>query len=670
MSFAGGINNTKTEHDTKEDELVAGLNMFTDEAGAAYNRKGATLHRQFLGDTTGMQVFNFTNRGGTQEFLAVYDTNVYRDASGAWTALTGATVTSDLRADATYYSETDKWYLTNGTDDVVVYTSGSSATTDASFKKGKYIEQFDGRIITANVSSQEDYLWVSDLGTDSFGANSFQRAEGAIKGLMALGPRKLLVFTDKKVYRVPGFTNTPDAAGPEAFYDLGATFGSIADRTIVKLNGISYFLGLDSQNVAEVYASDGQRVLPIGGPKIKNYLNGLNAAALDDATAIADGRYYRLAVSPSGSTTNTREYLYDTITKKWLPEFRPGFPIGTYANIRTSSADTIYAGHQSLGLVYQLNSGRYDELTDQSYTSGQDADRSITGSTTVRAAQGFKLSNNAQTTRKINGGAVYLKKVGGTTTELTVRIETDDSGVPSGTLASANLTTTIDAITDTSYGWHNFSFSTPTALTGSTQYHLVIQHTTEGSGSSDYAWGEDSSSPTYSDGAASAYASGSWSAVAGSDLLFAVFIQEEIESYVMQTTHLGFPQYPKSVKKIQLEGQSSTGVTGQLGIGVNGKNSTFSPQMNIALTGKSNVWATDDSDTTENRLIWANNDTQMGDNIKWASDDDTYSLTLVAPPYFPKRRYLTFRHYFKGVGEFRINKYTPVFETIPTEWSK
>lgn len=669
LGFAGGVNNTHAEQDTKPDELVAGLNMLCDEAGAAYNRLGSLREDNVMGVTTGvLGLFNFTNRGGTQEFLAAYDTELRRNASNAWTAITSITLTTNLPGDGTYYSETDKFYYTNKTDNVAVYTSGTSGTHDASIPKGRYIEAFDGRLVTANVTNQEDYLWVSDLGTDTFGGSSYQRAEGAIKGLQAMGPRILLVFTDNKIYRVPGFTSTPSAAGPEAFYDLGASFGSIADRTIVKLNGLCYFLGLDTQNVAEVYVTDGQRVFPIGGPKIKNYLNGLAASSLANACATRDGRYYRLAVTPSGGSTNTREYLYDTVTKSWQPESRPGFPIACYANIRVSSAETVYAGHQSLGIVQQLNTGRYDEVIDQSYTSGQDGDQAITAATTVRASQGFKLSHAAQTTRYITGGAVLLKKSAGTTTGLTVRIETDSAGVPSGTLADSNLTTTIAAFTDTSYVWKTFTFATPATVTGSTQYHLVIKHTTEATGDSAYVWGKDGSSPGYADGAVSAYTSGSWATVAA-DALFMLFVEEHIESYVMQTSALGHPRYPKSVKKVQIEGQSSTGVTGKFGIATGGKDSVFSSEEDVALTGNSNVWSSSSSDTTSNRLIWAPDSTGTSSNYKWASSDDLYSLTVVPSQSIARKRYLTFRFYHKGIGQFRINSYTPIFEVIPTEWS-
>jgi len=422
---------------------------------------------------------------------------------------------------------------------------------------------------------------------------------------------------------------------------------------------------LDEQNLVDVYACDGQQNIAIGSARIKDYLQGLASGSLANLCAIPDGQFIRFAATPSGASTNTREYLYDTLNKKWLPEFRPGFPISCYTAIKVSGATTIFAGHQSLGLVYRLNSGRYDELPDQSYTSGQDADQNIASSSSTRAAQGFKLSHSVATTRLVTGGAILMKKNTGTTTNLTVRIETDSAGVPSGTLADSNLTASISAFSDTSYAWRTFSFATPAALSGTTQYHLVVKHTTEATGSSQYHVGIDSSSPSYASGSLSTYDGAAWSAVAGSDALFILFVEEYIESFVTQTTPLDDLFHRKKTENVLIEGQSSTGVTGKFGVGTDGKDSNFD-EVDIPLSGNNAVWASSLTDTTASRLIWAASSDESGTFNKWASGTNVYSVTVYPSPYAMEARYITYRFYFSGIGDFKINRYVPVFETIPS----
>ena len=668
MSFGGGINNTDPEVQVSRNEVSDGQNMFFDREGGAYNRNGVRLKGNFIGVTTGiLGLFNFINRAGTQEMLAVYDTGVYRDVGEIWTLLTGATLTTNLKAEGVYFSETDKFYITNGTDAVVVYTSGATATTDANFKKGTWIESFDGRLVTGGISGQEDYLWVTDLGVDTFSANNYQRAEGKLLAGKAINQQLLLVWSDRRLYKVPGLKTTPNAAGPEAFFVI-ADVGLVGTRAVTVLDGAAYFVGLDSQNTIDVFATSGQGVVRIGSPRVKNYLIGLASVNLGNLAMINDGRYIRFSATPSGASTNSREYIYDTLTKKWQSEFIPQFPISCYTISKVSSAYMVFAGHQSLGIVEKLNTGRYDEIINQSYTLGQDTDEQVAAATSTRVSQGFKWNYAVSETRYATCGAILLKKVSGTTTELTVRIETDSSGKPSGTLANIDATTTIAAFSDTSYIWKSFSFTMPFLLTGNTQYHLVLKHTTEATGDSIYAWGSDSSSPTYSNGVTSNYNGTTWTADSTTDCLFALFIEEYIESFVTQTSDLDNALYPKKPQQVIVEAESSTGITAKLGLGNEGKDSTFD-EVDLVLLGKSSIWSSSATDTTPGHLVWATDSKQEStDNIKWNSGVNVYVYSVAVFPsaYIPHSRYLSYRFYFKGIGEFRINKYIPYYEVIPS----
>ena len=134
-------------------------------------------------------------------------------------------------------------------------------------------------------------------------------------------------------------------------------------------------------------------------------------------------------------------------------------------------------------------------------------------------AQSFQLAAG----QTLKGLELYLKKNAGTPGDITVRIETNTAGVPSGTLADASATGTITAFTTATYSWVSINFSTSFALSASTVYWIVLK-IAAGANDNNYAWGTDGSTPSYSNGnmAASADGGGTWTADTAKDALFRV----------------------------------------------------------------------------------------------------------------------------------------------------
>jgi hypothetical protein len=499
----GGYNTRDADITVADNELTGGQNVDNSVEKALSKRKGHSLHGNFMGSTTSiLDLITHEPEGGTTELLAVYDTSVMRYVAGTWTALTDVTMTTNKKADHAYFPLTAKTYITNGTDNVVKYASGTAGVqTDGNFKKGSYIVHFKNRLLT----SVGNILWYTDLGVDTFSANNYVKVEGDITGLEVYFD-KVLVFTKRKVFVIQNFTFNGVAAGPEALIPLRTDFGAIYDRTIKKVNDLVYFMGQDSQGLVAIYVTDATSI-SIVSDKISPDLNDLVPAQLTNACAINWGRYYRISVTPTGQTINTKEYLWDSINKYWLPPFtnsQGGF--SCYTTLETSGQLDIYAGSQTEGLVYKLNQVDYDEIASEKYTIvTAGADVPIDGGTVKRAAQSFKLSDftNLQDV-PINSIFLKLKKNTGTTTDLVVRIETDNNGVPSGTLVDAQASATISAFTSTSYTYKKATF-TDVTIKGNTTYWIVCKHATEGSGTSQYYWGGDSSSPTYTDGNLSTY---------------------------------------------------------------------------------------------------------------------------------------------------------------------
>lgn len=530
--FGGGYNSAAADILIKDNQLSGGQNVETTNIdGSLVKRKGHTLYGNYLGSHAQIADLMFHEPpGGTAELLAVFYTSVVRYVSGTWTSLTGVTMTAGLKADHAYFPLTGITYITNGTDSVVKYTSSSSGDqTDSSFKKGYYIVHYKNRLITANLTSQADYVWYTDLGVDTFSSDNYFRVEGAVTGLKVLN-EKLLIFTARKIYVLQNFTFDGVAAGPEAVIPLPVEFGAVYQESVAKVGNLVYFLGQSAEGVAAVYVTDGHNARIIS-TDIAPDMENLAPTQLIYSAGTEWGRFYRLSVAVSGDTYNTTEYLYDTIARAWQPPYTSA--IGSWACYTSSITNgkmELYAGSQLDGRVYKLNQVDYDEAIDQSLTSGQDTNNAVDANPAKRMAQSFQLSSSAPRTMTVTGVSVLMDKNAGTTTDLTVRIETDSGGVPSGTLADANLTGTITAFTNASLIWKTVKFTNAAALSSGTTYWLVVKHTTEGSGNSQYYWTSDASSPAYTKPSA-AYASGTWTADANAAMQFAVFTESPIEAY-------------------------------------------------------------------------------------------------------------------------------------------
>jgi hypothetical protein len=141
----------------------------------------------------------------------------------------------------------------------------------------------------------------------------------------------------------------------------------------------------------------------------------------------------------------------------------------------------------------------------------------------ARRAQGFKLS---ATTRVVRVG-LWLKKAGIPTDNLTVEIQTDTGGLPSGTAVPNGTSNAVaaSALASGAFKLVTFIFAVPPQLTGNTQYHLVLKRSGSLSASHYYIWGADQSSPSYADGAGSVFDSGTstWTAASpATDHVFGV----------------------------------------------------------------------------------------------------------------------------------------------------
>lgn len=110
----------------------------------------------------------------------------------------------------------------------------------------------------------------------------------------------------------------------------------------------------------------------------------------------------------------------------------------------------------------------------------------------TRLAQKFEMPS----TSDVAIIRLWLRKVGSPTGNLSLRVETNSSNAPTGTLITNGASGTVAASTlSTSYGYIDFAFPGTPELTGNTTYWVILD-TADSQSDTDYVqWGIDQSSP-------------------------------------------------------------------------------------------------------------------------------------------------------------------------------
>lgn len=123
-------------------------------------------------------------------------------------------------------------------------------------------------------------------------------------------------------------------------------------------------------------------------------------------------------------------------------------------------------------------------------------------------AQSFESAS----TMTVANVRLWLLKTGSPTGNLTVEIQSDNNGSPSGTAVTNGISNTVGASTvNTAYGWVTFTFAISPILDAGTQYWIVLKTTDVASAVNYVLWGADGSSPGYAGGSMQSYI-GAWSA--------------------------------------------------------------------------------------------------------------------------------------------------------------
>lgn len=228
-----------------------------------------------------------------------------------------------------------------------------------------------------------------------------------------------------------------------------------------------------------------------------------NSGSVPSGSVLATGTF-----TPVASSVNTvnvplaQQIVFAAATTYWLVfESTNTQATNVFWNIVRQTTSSYAGGNDAVKLdaaAWSAQTGELDIVVTSTSVTKND-----------KLAQGIQIDAEAE----ITSVRLWLKKVGTPTGNLTVKLQTDSAGSPSGTPVTNGTSDVIAASTlATSYGWITFTFAINPTLAAATQYHIVLETADTQSNSNYVVWGADSSSPSYADGEMQRERSAAWSA--------------------------------------------------------------------------------------------------------------------------------------------------------------
>jgi len=314
----------------------------------------------------------------------------------------------------------------------------------------------------------------------------------------------------------PTFT-TPNLGTPSALVgtNISGTGANFTAGTVSTITGLApdtqntyartqYLIPYASSTTAfgEIAIGTDGQVLTSGGagvaPSFEDAAGG-STATREEVNSLLNA--YRIAVNGSLVKFNLMDGIMDEF------EDESGVDTGTSTNEDYDSSNDLYS--PDVVETKSISQETSNDYVQQGDVGGQER----------RNAQSFTLS--AQKT--IDAIGIELDANSGSPSgDVTIRIETDSSNVPSGTLANVNAT---KAVTVTASQWNKFSFDTPFSLSSGTYW--IVFTCADQSNNAYWTW-KTSTSSLYAGGnmAYSTDGGSSWTALGTYDQTFRVYTDE------------------------------------------------------------------------------------------------------------------------------------------------
>lgn len=341
----GGINNSFTAMNIKDNQSTDEYGWDTDEYPALTTRKGRSPY-----GLTGSAQTNLLTKFKDTHMLRAVGTTLQYDNAGTWTNITGTFTNTDWDATNFEVAAADAVILTNGTDNVKYWNGSTLADLNASAPKGKYITNDTVRVWIAKVDILyfSAFLDAQDWTTaENSGSVQYYTSDGGdITGLVNFA-NHIVIFKKRSMAEIFG-TDYFSFKLIENSNDIGC----VSFKTIQEVGDTLFWLGEN-----DVYAYRGGKPVGIGMQQIKDHINDINATYVSKCFGGTDGTKYYLGLVTGANTEPNVLLIYDPRYQIWrIQSLISGLRYSVLFN------NQWYAG-DSTGLTYKMNDGTSDNGT-------------------------------------------------------------------------------------------------------------------------------------------------------------------------------------------------------------------------------------------------------------------------------------------------------------------
>lgn len=359
-TFDGGINNSNDSLQLKDNQSQSESGWDTDKFPALHSRKGRTPYGSAGGAPTNL----LTNFGTSQMVRSVGTVLQYDTGTGSWNSITGTFTATDWDATNFEVSAAPALVLTNGTDNVKVWTGSALSDLSADAPKGTLITNDTIRLWIAKgavlyfsaFEAPSDWTTAENSGSVEY----YTPNGGDITGLRNFYGDKYLWKKDSlAVVQGTNYFNF-------RLREISNNIGCVSFKTIQEVGDTLYWLG---QN--DIYAFKGGVPTPIG-ERVRAFLNDLNASQISRCFGMTDGIRYFLGICTGGNAIPDTLLMYDPRHDIWRVN-----KINDNLRYATQFNNVTYAGDQ-LGQTYKMFQGQSDNgaavswsITSRDFDEGQ-----------------------------------------------------------------------------------------------------------------------------------------------------------------------------------------------------------------------------------------------------------------------------------------------------------
>jgi len=322
----------------------------------------------------------------------------------------------------------------------------------------------------------------------------------------------LILFICSQGFAATYYAAASGGGGAASCVDSGANVCTLARAVVVASTGTNTI-----QCAAGTYAITTELTLDSGN-------TGANltftCATANGCTWGTTGTTVMVDIEPtmvSGTVTfddiNFNDDAADLTIRNQSPEVSLVIKNGTCTNSDSSSGSCVSLAEDTTNVIEQV--------------TGADSTTSLrTGATTnVKIAQKITVGGSNITVNRATLFLTLINNIDGILYQdgetVTVTIETDSAGAPSGTpVTNGTSTSRLAYDIDPKGGWEEFDFSSNVTLTASTVYWIVLQGTYTASTTDYIKWSKDSTSGGYASGDGATYDGTNWTDETGVDYLF------------------------------------------------------------------------------------------------------------------------------------------------------